>query len=849
MERDTCYLVGHSHIDAAWLWTIEETIDVCHKTFKSILSLMRRYPLKFSQSSAQYYNWIEEKYPELFSEIRERVKEGRWEIVGGSWVEFDCNVPSGESIVRQFLYGKRYFSEKFSVDVKVCWLPDSFGFCWTLPQILTKSGMKYFVTQKLKWNDTTNFIYNVFWWRGPDGSRVLAHQTVGSYSEELRDETRILSQLNTCKLRHAINDLLVIFGVGDHGGGPTEEDLKTVLRWAKIEKLPKMKFSTVLEYFNRLEELAKSKTFPTVNDELYLQCHRGTYTTQANIKLMNRKAEVALENAEKLAAIAIRFGSDYPQQELESMWKRLLVNQFHDIICGSSIKDVYECSDKEYGEIFKTADDTTRNSIEAIASNVDTSGEAISILVFNTLSWPRDGFAETDLESIGEKANIKIKDPEGSTLPFQIIKKESKKLMFIGRNIPSLGFKEFKVVKSMDAESCETHLSLVEENNVITMENLYLKVSIDRSTGLINSVHDKVNNRELLSHGKGVAIQIYDDQPIEGRKFDGTFDAILFDAWEIYINDQPKGMARIRLSEPEQLRIIERGPIRSTIEVKYKYVQKGRPDSLLNVYATLYSDIPLLFLKIDVDWHAIHRLVKIIFPLNIESDYATYEIPYGFIERRNPLSPEASLTERAKWEVPGQRWIDYSSDHDDYGVSIINDCKYGFSQMNSMIGITLLRSPKYPPRHPATTMQFIQDKREATDQGKHEVNLAIYPHKGDWRKALTVRKAREFNNPLLAHTEKRHLGEWQKAHSFIEVQPKNIVLTVLKKAEDSENVVLRLFETNGEASVATITFDLKPSRIWEVDLMEREISELTTDERSVSIPMGACEIKTIKVHF
>jgi len=283
--------------------------------------------------------------------------------------------------------------------------------------------------------------------------------------------------------------------------------------------------------------------------------------------------------------------------------------------------------------------------------------------------------------------------------------------------------------------------------------------------------------------------------------------------------------------------------------VKYKYVQKGRPDSLLNVCATLYADIPFLFLKIDVDWHAIHRLVKIIFPLNIESDCATYEIPYGFIERRNPLSPESSLTERAKWEVPGQRWIDYSSVHDDYGVSIINDCKYGFSQMNSMIGITLLRSPKYPPGHPATAMQFIQDRREATDQGKHEVNLAIYPHKGDWRKALTVRKAREFNNPLLAHTEKQHLGEFQKAHSFIEVQPENIVLTVLKKAEDSENVVLRLFETNGEASVATITFDLKPSRIWEVDLMEREISELTIDERSVSIPMGACEIKTIEVHF
>ena len=854
MREKRLHVLGHSHIDLAWRWTKDETYEVCYNTFKNVLKLMEKYPkFTFCQSSAQIYEWIETQHPELFRKIKERVKEGRWEIVGGTWVEFDSHIPSGESLVRQFLYGKRYFKEKFGVDVKICWLPDTFGFCWTLPQIMVKSGVKYFLTQKLRWNDMTRFIWNIFWWMGQGGFKVLAYQTLGGYNEKLTDISAFEEQFRTLWNRHEVSDLLILFGRGDHGGGPTEEDLESAFKWRKLNRSPKIEFTTALKYFQMLENMPEEK-FPIVNDELYLQYHRGCYTTQAKIKLQNRKAEIMLEIAEKLASLAMQYGFNYPKEKLEEAWKKTLFNQFHDIICGSSIEEVYEESDRDYKVVFEITERIIREAMKKIASQINTLGRGKPLVVFNTLSWNRDGIVEVNIEG-DSGVDLKVEDADGNPVPSQIISDgKTEKLIFLGRGLPSIGYKTYRIVKKEREENAETDLRIIEDERKITLENSKIKAQIDRKTGLITSLYDKVNKRETLD-SKGITIQIFEDYPVEGRKtLDNRFEAVNNDAWEIYIFQQPGGVKYTELKKPEEIKIVDKGPVKATVEVKYKYLQKGRPDSIFKVQVILYSEMPMLFLNLEIDWHTVHRLAKIAFPLNLRSEYATYEIPYGFIKRRNPLSPEATLSERAKWEVPGQKWIDYTDEEANYGVSILNDCKYGFDHANNVLRVTLLRSPRYPFSRKEAQLARAEGKdprklkKKPTDQGVHEIRLAVYPHRGDWREASTVRKAYEFNYPLLTQYEKIHNGSLPKSHSFMKVKPENVIISAIKKAEDSEDLILRLYETASKRTKVEISFDKELKKAAETDLIEREIRQLKTG-KSLVTSLDSNEIKTLKVQL
>jgi len=854
-ERGKFHLLSNSHIDLAWRWTKDETYNTYYETFKNIFNLMEKYPeLIFSQSTAQMYEWAEEQHPELFRKIKEKVNEGRWEIVGGTWVEFDSNIPSGESLVRQFLYGKRYFKEKFGTDVQICWLPDSFGFCWTLPQIIVKSDMKYFLTQKLRWNDMTRFTKNVFWWKGQGGFEVLSYQTLGGYNERLINPRDFRRQLITLRHRHKLNDLLILFGRGDHGGGPTEEDLENALEWRRQKDLPEIEFTTALKYFEMLEEMPKEK-FPLVNDELYLQYHRGCYTTQAKIKLQNRKAEIMLENAEKLATLAMRYGFSYPSEELEEAWKKTLFNQFHDVICGSSIEEVYKESDEDYESVFKTTERIIRDAAKTIASHVNTLGRGKPLIVFNTLSWDRNGIVEVDIKKVSEEA-FDVEDADGNVVQSQIISDgEAEKLAFIGKELPSIGYKVYKIVERKKERSVKTDLRIMDDDEKIILENSKIKARIDKKTGLVTSIYDKVNKRESLEP-KGITIQIFEDYPVEGRKtLETRFDAVPFDTWEIYIFQQPDGVKYTELTNPEEIKIVDEGPVKATVEVTYRYRQEGRPDSTFKIQVTLYSEMPMLFLDLKIDWHTLHRLAKIAFPLNLRSEYATYEIPYGFIKRRNPLSPEAVLSERAKWEVPGQKWIDYTDEAADYGVSILNDCKYGFDHVNNVLRVTLLRSPKYPLSLQEAILARIEGrerfekKKKPTDQGVHEIRLAVYPHKGDWREASTVRKAYEFNYPFVTQYEETHKGDLPESYSFIKVKPENVILSAIKKAEDSEDVILRLYETDSKRTEAEVSLDAEWKRAVETNLIERELSQLKTDGEILKIPINSNEIKTLKIQF
>jgi len=844
----TCYFLGHSHIDAAWLWTFNETIEVFHKTCETILKLMDKYPdFRYSQSSAQYYKWLEEKHPETFEKVKQKVEEGRWELVGGTWVESDGNMPSGESLVRQFLYGKRYFKEKFNVDVKIAWMPDSFGYAWTLPQIMKKSGMEFFLTQKMGWNDAILFPYYVFRWASPDGSSIFSHQTVGTYSEEVT-EADMLRQMKLLKRCQQLDDLLVLFGIGDHGGGVSEDMIQRALEFVQGKKPIKGIFSTAGEYFDILRQKIDWETMPRIDDELYFQYHRGTYTTQARVKKNNRIAERLLEMAEKFSTLARKHGYEYPSKELKEAWEKLLLNQFHDVLPGSSIAEVYKDSEEHFKAIHNTASTIISQSLRTITAKIDTTGKGKSLLVFNPLSWLRTDVVEAPLDELDN--NTEIHDDQGRIIPSQLIE-EDKKIIFIAEDVPSVGYREYKVKRTNKKMAPLAGARAEKAEKEIKLENEFLIVKVDKETGLVKSIFDKNARRESLQDS-GNRIQVFEDYPASGRSSIAyPVDAKIFDAWEVYIYQQPDGVKCVELKEPFEVRLVEKGPVRVRVLVKYKYAQKGRADSIFVQEIILYHKIPLVQFKLHVDWHAAHRLAKVAFPLNVHSDFTTYEAPYGFVVRRNPISPDATLAERAKYEVLGQKWIDHSSEDRSYGMSLLNDCKYGFDTVNDMIRMTLLRSAGYPVELRAA-FGLTVDKAalaELTDQGEHHIAYALFPHNSDFQKALTARKAYEFNYPLVPITESSHGGELPKVDSFASIQPDNIILTVIKKAEDSEDTILRFYETAGKDTKAIIqvTETLKDAK--ETDLLENETSEIPTQERTIEMPVSKHEIKTIKIVF
>jgi alpha-mannosidase len=844
----TCYFLGHSHLDAAWLWPFSETKKVFHDTCEIVLRLMKKYPeWYFCQSSAQYYKWLEEEYPDTFDKVKKRVREGRWEIVGGSWIEPDGNLLSGESYVRQYLYGKRYFKHKFGVDVKVAWMPDSFGYAWTLPQIMKGAGMQFFTTQKMSWNDTTTFPYYVFRWKAPDGSVILAHQNVGGYSESVY-EVEVVEQMKQLYSRQKLNDLFVLFGIGNHGGGVAEEMIKRSMDFVVGKRQVKGVFQTAQGFLTLLEKKIEGKNIPEVNDELYLQYHRGTYTTQAKVKRNNRRAESLLEVAEKFSTLAQKYGYKYPVEELREAWEKLLLNQFHDVLPGSGIPEVYQDSETYLQSIFSSISTIVSQALLAIAARIDTAGAGRSIVAFNPLSWTRSDVVEVPIRELGNV--FEIYDDKGQIVPSQVVEEEGK-VIFVAEDVPSLGYREYKARRTgQKRRLIATGLSSDETGEDFKLENQFLAMTVDKKTGLVTSIFDKTKKKGVLRN-PGNVIQVFDDTPVSGRKsVVYPIDASIFDAWEIFIYQQQGGTKYVELRNPLEVRLAEIGPVRARILVKYKYAQEDRSESTFVQEVILYHKIPLAQFKTHVDWHAKHRLAKVAFPLSIHSDSTRYEIPYGFINRVDPSSPKATPEDKAKYEVPSQKWIDHSSDKEDYGVSLLNDCKYGFDSANDVIRMTLLRSAQYPFALRGGFDLPYDEKRaetEVTDQGEHDISYALYPHASGFKAAATIKRAYEFNYPLLTLVVPAHEGKLPKSMSFVSVQPENLVLTVMKKAEDSDDIILRFYETSGKQAKALITVKDSPKTVKETNLMEEEISDVVAQERTIRVPISKHEIKTIKL--
>lgn len=792
IKQHTIYLLGHAHLDMAWLWDVEETWRAAERTFVSVLNLQKDFPeLTFCHTTPALFEWVEQNRPELFAQIQAQVKAGTWEIVGGMWVEPEMNLINAESIARHLLYGQRYCQEKFGEICRVAWLPDTFGFNWQTPQFLKLAGIDYFVTQKLRWNDTTQFPYEWFNWQAPDGSQVksLMSSPIGEGIDPIKMAQFAWNWVKKTGQPHA----LWLFGVGDHGGGPTRDMLEIAERWKRSPFFPKLEFTTA---FNYLESLEAPKD--TWNDELYLEFHRGCYTTHGDQKKLNRSSECLLYKAELWASLAsLSTGVEYPKAELEAARKKVLFNQFHDILPGTSIHQVFLNANEEWGESIKVAMQIRKKSWDAITKQIKLPPrphpQAEAFIVFNSSNWERSATCRFPVydQSKFEHKHWQVFDASGQLIEQQFLTTSNNVPTVVcqAHHIPAAGYCCIWLCPTDVSSSAKSSLS---ESEMFILENQYLKVWIDSESGELASICDKLHQREIL-RDKGNQLQAFKDS--------GQY----WDAWNI---DPAYENYPLPPAEVVQCFRVENHHNETSV-----YVKKKLGSSIFEQRYSLNDYAPILKITTSVDWQDRHLLVKAAFPLNIEANIATYEISAGAIER---TTRPQSTAEKAKWEVPALGWITLGDEN--YGVSLLSEFKHGYDCQADQLRITLLRGSEFPD--------------PKADLGLQTFTYAIYPHAGTWQQAKTVQKAHEFLYPLreLAFTTvfqnynySTENGTLPAVHSFLDLGADNLILSSLKQSEDNpDEYILRCYECHGEPAELNLKGDFEI--IEPVDLLERPIS-------------------------
>jgi len=837
LQQANTHLTGNSHIDAAWLWPWTETVDVVKRTFATALQLMNEYPdYTYTQSAAQYSSWIAEKYPEMNEQIKQRIKEGRWEIVGGMWVEPDLNMPDGEAQVRSIQVGKRWFQKEYGVDVRIGWNPDSFGYTWQLPQIYKKSGIDYFVTQKTAWNDTNQFPFKLFWWESPDGSKVLTYFP-NNYANDNLNPVRLAHDfVQTRATAPGLTETMDLYGIGDHGGGPTRAILDEGVHWMQPGKVaPAMIFGTAQSFFNDIEgklvadprvwdydSIAKGYVtpatpaegkiaIPTWKSELYFEYHRGVMTTQANHKRNMRDSEEQAINAEKLASLAWLDGSSYPAAELTEDWKKIAFNGFHDLAAGSGIGIIYKDAQADYDQVRWSTSEISQQSLKTLAAGINTQAAGVPVLVFNPLAWERTGAVTVDVQlPAPTSSGVSVVDAANRIVPSQVLSADAKtnsyKLLIAADKIPSLGYKVLHVVAG--ARSATSDLKA----QGLTLENSFLRVTVDQKTGCITSLYDKKSNFEALAPGAcGNQLQAFKDLPKD------------YDAWNIDYGtlDHATG-----LDQADSVELVDKGPLRAAIRVTRTWQSSKFAQEI-----TLDAGSDQVNVVNDIDWHETHILLKAAFPLAATSSKATYEVPYGSIER--PTTRNNSW-EKAQFEVPTLRWADLGDGQ--HGFSLLNNSKYGYDDAGNVLRISLLRSPTSPD--------------PVADRGHHHFTYALYPHTGNWKQALTVRHGYEYNYGLQAEQVAAHAGSLPSEHSYVTVKPENVVLTALKKAEDADGLIFRVYEWAGKTGDVEIHLPAGATGATVTNLMEKpEGAPLKVINDSVTVPIHPYEILTICVGY
>ncbi|GAB4309452.1 MAG: alpha-mannosidase [Promethearchaeota archaeon] len=883
------WCIGQSHLDAAWKWDWRVSVRRAILTFQRAIENLEKNPFfTISMSSPQYYAWVKKYRPELYAKVKEHVETGRFEHVGGCWVEPDVNLASGESLVRQRLHGQHFYIREFGAPAKVAVLSDSFGFPWTLPQILVKSGARYFWTNKLSWNDLNEFPLATFIWRGPDGSEIFTHcfrfNVTGiplwkdygrlncfpdrpGLTFSTRDEPEEVTKHVTEE--HA-RTLGFFYGLGDGGGGPLEEEVLVLKNWARIPRREgrKVKFANTLAFFRRLER--EFRNVPTWNDELYLEYHRGCYTSVEAVKRLNRFCENALHDAEWYASLAqIVAGTEYPAYELEGAWRRVLFNQFHDVLPGSSRQEVYLDAEADHLRALRTCHDVASRSLTALlaAAKLDAhargglSGRAL--VVWNPLAWARreplllhrpGNRAEGDDALEPSEPPVALTGPDGRRLLAQEV---FNGLLVEPVTVPSKGF----VVLGIDEgifevpETGPTDLFLYADGS-IRVENEHLRVVVDARTGFLSSLFDARAGRELLA-GPGHELKVYEDDPRE------------YPAWNV---DKRYTRRRFPLGPPVAVKVVDDGPLQKTVQASWTHER-----SFIMAHYVVRAGVPEVRFHLYLDWRTPKRLVKVNFPLALDTNDVVCEVPFGAVVRK--IRPETKWDE-AKWEFPSLRWVDASDERG--GVTLLNNSKYGFSASARGVAMTILRTPKFTTDPFYTTHQFVPKWQRAkySDLKEHRVEYALRLHEGDWRTGACWRRGREFNHPVLAREVPRAAlgGESRSSlvpgRDLVTVEPPNVLLVAWKAphlpregggggaggdagAGLEVEAVVRFLECAGEATRATVQFDLPAdlAGVEEVDLLELElparagVAELTHGASGFSFQLRPHEVKTFKVRF
>ncbi len=799
----TAYLVGHAHIDLSWLWRWEETVDdVALHTFEGTLAEMEKTPgLTYAQSQAALYEAVEKRFPDLFEKIRRKVREGAWIPVGGMWVEPDLNMPDGESLARQLLYGKRYFLDKFGVDITVGWNPDSFGHNWQLPQILAKAGVADYVFERCA-PDKTPF----FRWEGRDGSKILACAPPGWYDVGLKDG--LATVLKDAAEETPIKDFMILYGEGDHGGGPRDSDAAAYRKLKGSPLEPRMLFATPAGFFRKIESLRAD--IPVVARELNFT-FPACYTTQAETKKWNRSSESLLLEAERLSALAVASGfrDYYPARDLDEAWKIVLRNQFHDILAGSAIGPVYDEASGYYREVRSRGRRALDFSLETILGAVDTRGEGVPVAVINSLFWPRTETVTAEIALPFAPASLKILNALGESVPVQVLERTPGddqtrfRAVFLAENVPSFGYRIYRAVPfGGTLEPARTRLVV----DAGSLENEYLKVDIDTKTGWIKSLYDKRGHREVFS-GPGNVLQSIVDEPES------------MSAWNLGL----RGNALNTGETGAAVQVIEAGPVRGVIRITTPFANSTFTQDII-----LAAGMPRLDCRMAMNWQERNLMIKAAFPVNMKSGRADFEIPFGSITR------PADGT-----EVPALRWIDLSDPDSGWGLSLLNDGKYGFDVKGSVMRMSVIHGATYPDPE--------------ADHGRHEFLYSLYPHAGTWREADTVRHGYELNVALIVRTEMCHKGTLPAEDSFIEVSPSDVILSTLKMAAgyNDRSLIVRLYESQGRKTTARISFPW-PVTAEERDLIERPVTnpalfESAAKSNEIAVPLGPWEIKTIRV--
>jgi alpha-mannosidase len=828
----TLHVIPQSHIDLSWWWRYDPaTIHVVIKhTLETAFENMEKFPdYTFTYLQVPAIEPLERLYPELFYKLRYYVhnkkaigsglpnpgasgSNGRLAIGSGLWCETDGSIPCGESLVRQCLYGKRWYKLQFGIDVKTAWFQDAWTHPWTYPQILRKCGIESYMFTRARMNES------MFWWESADGSKVFAYRPLAAGGENLNSKESIDKYLLGLNKKYGIHDGITMIGVGNHGGGSIKADVERMQQvmqernsgiWNKMQQC-QIIFSTPIQFTSAV--LNHPANFPVIKYELKPTI-RGAYTTVGEIKKGNRYSENLLMTLEQFASVASTIGvNTYPARAIYDAWKKIMINQFHDPISGTDVLPSVDDVLLRFQQVIDTASTLLDGQLKSITKNINTLGEGIPIVLFNPLSWKRTDVVEAEVKLPRQSNYFSIVDQNNQKVPVQIINQSEEQgknkfsVIFLAANIPSMGYCTYRVKSEKSWPVSKSTL----KTNRFLLENEFFGVQIDSLTGCLAGIIDKQNNREVLDKvATGNLIQIIDDFGDSEGFLLSSEGAREYNMWTGNTSN---------VNDYTEIELIESGPVRAIIQIKKKF-QMAR--FIQRIY--LYTGIERIDFELIIDWNGKNKMVKVAFPLNVQNDYATYEIPYGTIER-------PSLGE----EQVAQKWVDISDEQ--YGVSVLNDSRYGYDVTKNTIRLSVLRSPDHP-------VESLDDK------GIHQVKYALYPHKGNWREANVMQKGYEFNYPLIAINEGIHKGNLPAKHSFIEISPENLIVTVLKKAEDSDDLIIRFFETAGNKCTAKVKLSefIGIDAVHKTDLLENELEDIPKDGQGFNVKIGKYSIESFKL--